>query len=338
MNTIGRMFRVSVLGESHGKCVGALIDGCPAGLEFPSALIEAELGRRKSGAKGTTARRESDEPMVMSGVFNGKTTGAPILILFENADADSSSYEKLKNTPRPSHADFASMKKYGRFADYRGGGHFSGRLTAGIVAAGAIAKSLLSKMEVRAHVIEAGGVKINGEPMEDSGFVDVLDSAIEEGDSLGAIVECRVSGVPAGLGEPFFDSLESAISHVAFSLPGIKGVEFGAGFSCARMRGSEFNDAIVDASGKTSTNNSGGINGGIGNSNELVFRVAVRPAASINKLQETVDLETGKKTEISIGGRHDACIALRVPVVLEAACAIVLLDMMLLEGKMKRVV
>lgn len=337
MNTIGRMFRVSVLGESHGECVGVLMDGCPAGLEFPFSLLESGLGRRRAGGKGATPRKEADEPRIMSGVFEGKTTGAPILVLFGNAQADSSAYDKLRDTPRPSHADFVSSVKYGGFADFRGGGHFSGRLTAGLVAAGAVAKALLREMGIHARIVEAGGMRIEGEPLQNPAFVEALDSAVGEGDSLGGIVECRVSGVPAGLGEPFFDSLESAISHAVFSVPGIKGIEFGAGFSCAKMRGSEFNDAIMGASGKTETNNSGGINGGISNSNELVFRVAVRPAASIAKMQETVNLETGEKTEISIGGRHDACIVLRVPVVLESVCAMVLLDMMMLEGKVKRV-
>jgi chorismate synthase len=336
MDAIGRMFRVGVLGESHGECVGTLIGGCPAGLEFPLGRMKGDLERRKGGKKGGTPRKESDEPKIMSGVFEGKTTGAPILILFENRNADSSGYEKLKDTPRPSHADFSAYKKYGGFADYRGGGHFSGRLTAGLVAAGAIAKELLAKVKIEARIMEIGGMDAE-EGKATPEIEALIEKAVKEGDSVGGIIECRVKGVPAGLGEPFFDSLESLVSHAAFAIPGIKGVEFGAGFSCASMKGSELNDSIVDKSGKTAKNDSGGINGGISNGNELVFRVAVRPAASIGKKQETVDLKSGKRAEISVGGRHDACIALRVPVVLEAVAAIVLADLMMLEGKLNRV-
>lgn len=329
MNTIGRIFRVSVLGESHGGCVGVLVDGCPAGLEISPGIMEADLGRRKGGTEGTTARREADLPLIKSGVFSGKSTGAPILVLFENRDVDSSEYEKTRDTPRPSHADLSARQKYGGFNDYRGGGHFSGRLTAGLVAAGAVAKKLLGEVTIEARVLEAGGsADIN----------DAVGKAREEGDSVGGIVECRISGVPPGLGEPFFDSAESLLSHAAFSIPAVKGVEFGAGFAGAGMRGSAFNDSIVDREGKTATNNSGGINGGITNGNEIVFRVAIRPTASISKEQKTVDLKSGRESAISVSGRHDACIALRVPVVLEAVSAIVLADLMLIEQKIKRVI
>lgn len=329
MNTIGRIFRVSVLGESHGGCVGVLVDGCPAGLEISPGIMEADLGRRRGGGRGATARREADVPIIKSGVFNGKSTGAPILVLFENRDMDSSEYEKTRDAPRPSHADLSARQKYGGFNDYRGGGHFSGRLTAGLVAAGAVAKKLLGRVKVEARVLEAGGsADIN----------DAVGKARKEGDSVGGIVECRISGIPPGLGEPFFDSAESLLGHVAFSIPAVKGVEFGAGFAGAGMRGSAFNDSIVDREGKTATNNSGGINGGITNGNEIVFRVAIRPTASIPKEQKTVDLKSGRESTISVSGRHDACIALRVPVVLEAVSAIVLADLMLIEQKIKRVI
>jgi len=334
MNTFGRIFRVGILGESHGECVGALLDGVPAGLSISADDILPDLARRRSGAKGTTARDEEDMPRIMSGVFKGRTTGAPVLILLDNKDADSSKYEALKDTPRPGHADMAAWQKFGGFADYRGGGHFSGRLTAAVVAAGAVAKKMLmgAGTDIHAEVVEIGGAR--GQKAID----DALDAAIRAGDSLGGIVECRARGVPAALGEPFFDSAESLLAHAAFSIPAIKGVEFGAGFASCKMRGSACNDAILHESGRTATNNAGGINGGITNGNELLFRVAVKPTASIAKEGKTVNLETGKRVPITVIGRHDACIALRVPVVLEAAAAIVLADLMLIEQKIPRVV
>lgn len=331
MNTFGKLFRVSMLGESHGECVGVLLDGVPAGMPLEAKDLLPDLARRKPGEKGTTARKETDVPLIKSGVFKGRTTGAPLLILFENKDADSSAYEALKDTPRPGHADMAAVQKFGGFADYRGGGHFSGRLTAGLVAAGAVAKRMLGRAKVEAAVVEAGGEK------DGAGMGKAIESVLKDGDSVGGVVECRVGGLPAGLGEPFFDSAESLLSHAVFAIPGVKGVEFGAGFSCARMRGSECNDAIVDRGGKTATNNAGGMNGGITNGNELVLRVAVRPAASIARPGRTVDLKTGKEVPISVSGRHDACIALRVPVILEAAVAVALADMMLMEQRIPRV-
>jgi len=329
MNTFGRLFRVNIFGESHGACVGVVVDGCPAGVSLSAEDLLPDIARRKSGATGTTTRTEDDKPKLMSGTFNGKTTGAPILIEFENRDTDSTAYERIKNTPRPGHADFVARMKFGGSNDYRGGGHFSGRLTLGLVAAGAIAKKIIGSISITAKLTEAGG---------SNNISESIESAMQDNDSVGGIIECRASGIPIGLGEPFFDSVESLISHAAFSIPAVKGIEFGAGFACARMRGSECNDEIVDAeSGKTKSNNSGGINGGITNGNELVFRVAVKPTSSIGKKQETMDLKTGSRTELVIEGRHDACIALRAPVVIEAATAIVLADLMLLEQKIKRV-
>jgi chorismate synthase len=335
MNTFGRLFRVMMMGESHGECVGVLLDGVPAGLALSVDDLLPDLARRKSGAKGTTARSEDDVPRIMSGVFNGMTTGAPVLIIIGNTDADSGKYEALKDTPRPGHADMAAYQKFGGFADYRGGGHFSGRLTAALVCAGAVAKKMLGGIgtRVNAEVVEIGGIGSQSRKEIDG----ALDRALREGDSLGGIVECRATGAMAGLGEPFFDSAESLLAHAALSIPAVKGIEFGAGFASARMRGSVCNDAILDAKGRTATNNSGGINGGITNGNELVFRVAIKPTASIAKPGKTVSLETGKIAPISVSGRHDACIALRVPVILEAATAIVLADLMLMEQRIPRV-
>lgn len=322
MNSFGRLFGVNIFGESHGKCLGIVIDGCPAGIPLTENDLIEKLEKRKSGQKGTTARKEEDMPRIKSGIFNGKTTGAPIMILIENMDIDSSKYEKLKDTPRPGHADFTAFKKFHGFNDYRGGGHFSGRLTACLVIAGVIAKKLLGGIEINAKVIEVGGTK---------DIQKALDKAIAENDSVGGVVECRTKNLPIGLGEPFFDSVESSLSHAAFSIPAIKGIEFGSGFKSAEMQGHECNDEIINAEGKTKTNNAGGINGGITNGNELIFRVAVKPTSSILKEQKTIDLKTGKVTEIKIEGRHDSCIALRIPVILEAITAIVFADLKLIN-------
>jgi len=317
MNSVGRVFRVSVAGESHGPAIAVLIDGCPPGVPLTVGEFAADLARRRGGRPGTTARVEEDVPEILSGLFNGRTTGSPLLMLFRNRDAQPGAYDDLVHTPRPGHADWTAWFRSGGFNDPRGGGHFSGRLTVAVVAAGVVAKKLIAPAEVQAHLIEAGG----------STDIDTaVERARADGDSIGGLIECRASGVPPGLGEPFFDSLESLISHAVFAVPAVKGIEFGAGFAAARMRGSEMNDVILDVSGRTASNHAGGINGGLSNGNEIVFRVAVKPASSIAKPQRTVDLETGSAVEISIGGRHDACIALRAPVVIEAATAIVLAD------------
>lgn len=329
MNSFGRIFRISLYGESHGNSLGVLIDGCPAGLALTESDFEKDLLRRRSGSPGTTPRKEADLPRIMSGVFNNLTTGAPLLISFENTSTRSGDYENLRGVPRPGHADFTASQKFGGFEDYRGGGHFSGRLTLPLVAAGVIAKKLIFPVKVIANVTEAGG----------SSDIDAaVAKAMVEKDSIGGIVELTASGVPSGLGEPFFDSVESVIAHFAFAIPAIKGIEFGSGFSSARMKGSEHNDSIISPDGKTATNNAGGINGGITNGNNLVFRVAVKPTSSIALPQDTIDLKTGKTTSLLIEGRHDLCIALRVPVVLEALTAIVLADFMLLEQKIPRII
>ncbi len=321
MNTFGRLFRISIYGESHGKSVGIIIDGCPHGILLSENDFDKDLGRRKSGAKGTTPRKEDDIPKIVSGVFNGYTTGAPINIMFENHNIISKDYTNLVETPRPGHADYVAHKKFHGYNDYRGGGHFSGRLTLGLVAAGVVAKKILQNIYINAELIEAGG---------SSDISKAIDEILHEGDSIGGIIECRAKGIPLGLGEPFFDSVESVIAHLAFAIPAIKGIEFGSGFSATKMKGSEHNDLIME-NGLTKTNNAGGINGGISNGNELVFRIAVKPTSSISKKQFTLNVPSNKRVELEIKGRHDACIALRVPVVAEAITAITLADLLLLN-------
>jgi chorismate synthase len=329
MNSFGRLFRVSIFGESHGPAVGIIIDGCPAGIELTEADFTTDIERRKGGTqKGTTPRQETDAPIFKSGVFQNKTTGAPLMIMFENNNTRSGDYEKQRAFPRPGHADFVAHKKFGGYEDYRGGGHFSGRLTVCLVAAGVVAKKLLESISVAATILEIGG---------EQDLEKGLQKAIDAKDSIGGIVECVVKGLPVGLGEPFFDSVESQIAHAVFSIPAVKGVEFGAGFLAAKMFGVEHNDSILDGEGKTETNNAGGIVGGITNGNDLVFRIVVKPTSSTPKEQETLNWETGAVETFSVKGRHDLCIALRVPPVLEAVTAVVLADLMLLEGKIARV-
>lgn len=329
MNSFGRIFRIHIFGESHGTCVGLVIDGCPAGLALTTDDFMPDLERRKGGVqKGTTPRKEDDIPIFKTGLFNGKTTGAPITILFENKNTRSGDYEKQREVPRPGHADFTAHAKYGGYEDFRGGGHFSGRLTVCLVAAGVIAKKLLQEVNIQSNILEIGGEKDL-----DAG----LQKAIDQKDSIGGIVECRAVGLPVGLGEHFFDSVESVLAHAVFSIPAIKGIEFGAGFAGAGMFGTQHNDAIIDATGKTATNHAGGIVGGITNGNELVFRVVVKPTSSTPKEQQTWNWETNTIEPFSVKGRHDLCIALRVPVVLEAVTAMVLADFMMLEQKINKV-
>lgn len=340
MNSFGRLFRVSIFGESHGPAVGIIIDGCPAGIDLTEADFTIDMDRRKGGTqKGTTPRQETDAPIFKSGVFQNKTTGAPLTILFENNNTRSGDYEKQRAFPRPGHADFVAHKKFGGFEDFRGGGHFSGRLTVCLVGAGVVAKKVLELLSCCSSPMEKG-IKVTAAILEIGGERDLekgLQKAIEAKDSIGGIVECVVKNLPVGLGEPFFDSVESQLAHAVFSIPAIKGVEFGAGFLAAKMFGVEHNDAIIDDNGKTKTNNAGGIVGGITNGNDLVFRIVVKPTSSTPKEQETLNWETGAVGKFSVKGRHDLCIALRVPPVLEAVTAIVLADMLLLEGKIPRV-
>lgn len=493
MNSFGRIFRVHIFGESHGESVGIVIDGCPAGLPLSEEDLLPDLERRKGGKqKGTTPRQEADYPFFKSGLFNGKTTGAPITIIFENNNTRSGNYDKQRSIPRPGHADWVAHQKYGGNEDYRGGGHFSARLTTGLVAAGAIAKKLLNHLtpnpspkergtntpEVSGYITTSADnyqflkdfakqnrknateaedklwqevrnrniagfkfrrqhpiagfipdfvcleqkliIEIDGEyhndqeqikydsartewlkehnysflrftneevltkmplvlqeisealqhskmnfkssesgppsPLEREleGEVSIvaavteiggekdlekgLQNAIDAKDSVGGIVECRVKGLPVGLGEPFFDSVESQIAHIAFAIPAVKGVEFGSGFAAAKMFGSQHNDAIENMEGRTRTNHAGGIVGGISNGNELVFRIAIKPTASTPKQQNSLNWDTGKVEDFSVKGRHDLCVALRAPVILEAATAIALIDLVLLEHQVKKVI
>jgi chorismate synthase len=334
MNSFGRIFRVHIFGESHGESVGVSIDGVPPGLPLAVEDFLEDIERRKGGTqKGTTPRQESDLPIFKSGIFNGKTTGAPLTILFENNNTRSSDYAKQRAVPRPGHADFVASKKYGGFEDYRGGGHFSGRLTVCLVAVGVVAKRILTSSKEGGINVAASILEIGGETDLEKG----LQKAIDAKDSIGGIVECRVSNLPLGLGEPFFDSAEGLLAHAVFAIPAVRGVEFGTGFAAARMFGSEHNDAIEDASGKTRTNHAGGIVGGITNGNELVFRIAIKPTSSTPKEQQTLNWETNTVEPFSVKGRHDLCIALRVPVVLEAVTAMVLADLMMLEQRIPRV-
>lgn len=326
MNNFGRIFRLSIFGESHGKGVGITIDGCPAGIPLTEDDLMHDLSRRKAGARGTTPRIEKDLPAILSGTFDGKTTGAPLIILFRNKNTKSKDYSNLLDSPRPGHADFVAQHKFGKNNDYTGGGHFSGRITLGIVAAGVVAKKILGKVNIDAKLTEIGGR---------TDFDAAIEEALLEHDSIGGIVECKANNLPIGYGEPFFDSVESLISHLIFAIPATKGIEFGSGFGAAKMKGSEHNDNFVDETGKTETNHAGGINGGITNGNELVFRVAIKPTSSIGKVQNTMNFAKGKVEELLIEGRHDACIALRIPVIIEAATAIALADLKLIDKARK---
>jgi chorismate synthase len=330
MNSFGKLFRIFVFGESHGDCVGVLIDGVPAGLHLSINDFIIDTERRKGGLqKATTPRKEDDLPIFKSGTFNGKTTGAPLTIIFENNNTRSNDYEKQRDIPRPGHADFVATKKFGGFEDYRGSGHFSGRLTLCLVAAGVIAKKILENININATLIEVGG---------ESEIEKGIQKAIDAKDSVGGIIECKVTGLPIGLGEPFFDSVESLISHIIFSIPAIKGIEFGSGFAAAKMLGSQHNDAIINDDGTTKTNNAGGVVGGLTNGNELVFRVVLKPTSSTPQIQESLNTATNEMEEFSVKGRHDLCIALRVPVVIEAVTAIVLADVMMLEQNISRII
>ncbi len=320
MNSFGTLFRISIFGESHGAAIGITIDGCPPGLPLSEEDFTHDLERRKPGAKGTTPRKEDDSPEIVSGLFRGHTTGAPMTILFRNKNVRSADYDNLVKTPRPGHSDFVAWKRFGGFNDHRGGGHFSGRLTLALVAAGVVAKKLIEPVEINARLIAAGG---------NPDIEKAVEEALAVGDSVGGLVECKSQNIPLGWGEPFFNSVESVISHLAFAVPAIKGIEFGSGFTAATMKGSEHNDPILDETGKTATNNAGGITGGLSNGNELIFRVAVKPTSSIGIQQKTWSIETQKVENLEVKGRHDACIALRVPVVIEAITSIALADMKL---------
>ena len=332
MNTFGQFFKLSIFGESHGPAIGVVLDGVPENIPLEEADFEADIARRAPGAIGTTARREADRPKILSGVMDGYTTGAPVTIVVWNSNVQSQDYEQFAAVPRPGHADFVANIKYQFANDPRGGGHFSGRLTLPIVAAGVVAKKMLNaeygpedkpeKLDVKidARLLEIGGEK------DSSKWDDLLKATAAEGDSLGGIIECTVTGLGVGVGDPFWDSVESCISHAIFAIPGIRGIEFGDGFAAAHMKGSEHNDPFgPDGPEK---NGAGGINGGLTNGAPIVFRVAVKPTSSIFKPQKTWDFENKKETTLQIKGRHDVCFARRTPVIVEAMTAIVLADLL----------
>ena len=324
MNSWGNRFRVTLWGESHGAQVGVTIDGVPAGIALAESDFEADLARRRAGAAGTTPRKESDAPHIVSGIYRGFTTGAPLTVEFLNENTRSGDYASLASHPRPSHADWVAMKKFHGYNDPCGGGHFSGRITLALVTAGVVAKKILgSGVTFHTDIIEIGG------SADKERFADIIESARMDRDSVGGVVECRAEGVAAGLGEPFFDSAESLMAHLLFSVPAVKGVEFGSGFAAARMRGSEHNDPIIDAEGHTSTNHAGGIVGGITNGNAIVVRAAVKPTASISREQLSFNCASGQVDSLVIKGRHDVCITLRAAVVVESAVAIALADLTL---------
>lgn len=360
-NILGQSFRITTFGESHGKCVGVIIDGCPAGLSLEETDIQKELDKRKPGqSKVSSQRKEEDRVEILSGVFNGFTTGAPICLLVWNKDVDSSRYEKIKDLLRPGHADFTARLKYGGFNDYRGGGRFSGRITAGFVMAGAVAKKILEllKIETLAHAMQIGGIKVekinfrdirknvykNPVRCADLKVAKKMERLVEkvrnEGDSVGGIVEGIVLNVPVGLGEPVFDTLEGEIAKALFAIPAVKAVEFGSGFSGSRLRGSENNDLFIIKNGKivTKANNSGGILGGISNGMPIVVKVAVKPTSSISKIQKTVNIKKMKIENLKIEGRHDPCIVPRAVPVVEAMLAVTICDFLIRTQLIPRVI
>lgn len=333
MNSFGEIFRISVYGESHGEGVGVVIDGCPAGIDLDEEDFTEDLSRRRAGKIGTTPRIEKDIPMFLSGVFNGKTTGAPVNIFFKNENTNSKAYTDFRDHPRPGHSDFTAHEKYGGFNDIRGGGMFSGRVTLAVVSAGVIAKKILQKfcenIEIESRIISLGELMLTDNNISEERIDNYLKKIQSEGDSVGGIIECRGKNIPKSLGEPFFDSVESVVSHLIFSIGGVRGIEFGSGFNSAKMKGSECNDVFINSDGKTLTNNCGGINGGITNGNDIVFRTAVKPTSSIFKNQNTYSFAENKISELKINGRHDTAFVLRVPVVVESCLVIALVDLYL---------
>ncbi|MFQ5800168.1 MAG: chorismate synthase [Candidatus Hydrothermarchaeales archaeon] len=350
-NSFGEVFKVTTFGESHGEAVGVIVDGCPAGLELSEAYIQEEMDKRKPGqSKVTTSRGEEDRVSILSGVFEGRTTGTPIALIVYNKEKDPAAYEEIKDKPRPNHADFTYFMKYG-FRDWRGGGRASGRETVGRVAAGAVAKKLLYKsgIEILGHTIEVSGIRAGELSVDDiranvgenpvrcadgkaaKKMEEAILAAKEEGDSVGGIVEVIALNVPSGLGEPVFDKLDGDLAKAVMSIGAVKGVEIGAGFEVSRKKGSENNDEFLIETGRvvTKTNNSGGIQGGISNGMPIVLRAAVKPTSSIAKEQNTVDLATMKEAKIKIKGRHDPCIVPRALPVCEAMVALVLADHLL---------
>ena len=323
MNTFGNQFRLALFGESHGEALGILIDGLPAGIPLDEADFKNDLARRRSGAAGTTPRRESDRVRIAAGLYEGRTTGEPLALLFTNENTRPGDYDRFAHHFRPSHADWVAREKFRGLNDPRGGGHFSGRLTLPLKASGVVAKKLLDGVRFTTRLTEVGG------ECDPARFETVLREAAAAGDSVGAVAECRAEGCGVGWGEPFFDTAEGLIAHLLYAVPGIKGVEFGDGFAAARLRGSEHNDPILNAAGTTATNHAGGVAGGILNGNPLIVRAAFKPTASIAREQFTFDAATGRQEPLAIGGRHDVCIAIRGAAAVEAAVAIALADLKL---------
>ena len=314
---------MEIEGASHSEQIRITIDGVPQGIALAEEDFEGDLAQRRAGAMGTTPRVEADKPEI-AGLADGKTTGEPITITFRNSNTRSGDYEQFRRHPRPSHVDFVANSRWGEAIDLRGSGQFSGRMTVALVAAGVVAKKVLGEsITLSSEIIELGGCR------DRSRFDEILLDAVADGDSVGGVIECRVNGLPVGLGEPFFDSTESIISHLLFSVPAVKGVEFGSGFEGIRLRGSERNDRIIAADGTTATNNEGGINGGLTNGNELIVRAAIKPTPSIALPQECYNFESGRIEPLIIGGRHDCCIALRARIVIEAVTAIALAELKL---------
>lgn len=348
-NTFGQSISLTVFGESHGAGVGVVLDGLCSGLDVNDASIKTALSRRAPSTSTDTARRERDAYQILSGVFNGKTTGTPICIFIPNENTDSKAYEY--GIARPSHADYAAFCKYGGYEDYRGGGHFSGRVTAGIVATGAILKDALKGLgiSIGTHILECANVRdnefndIQNEVLsldcakfpvlnEDKAkeMIACVEQAKANLDSVGGITQTAIVGLPAGVGEPMFDSVEGMLSHAMFAIGAVKGIEFGKGFELGKMLGSYANDAFVieDGKVKTSTNNNGGINGGITNGMPVLFNLAIKPTPSIAKKQNTVDFVNGKQTEIEIVGRHDPAIVRRICPVVDSVSALVVCDLL----------
>ena len=360
-NSLGKQFTVTSFGESHGRCVGVIIDGCPAALPITEEDIQREVDKRKPGIDVVaTTRVEADKVEILSGIFNGVTTGAPICLLIWNKDIDSSEYEKMRFLPRPGHADYTAFMKYGGFNDFRGGGRFSGRITATFVMAGAIAKKLLHQLgiEVLAHTIQIGEIKADSKGVDEiKKNVDqnplkcadlkaaeemsrVIEKVKEDGDSIGGIIEGMALNVPVGWGEPVFDTLDGDLAKALFAIPAVKGVEFGSGFSAARKRGSENNDPFTISNGKieTVTNNAGGILGGLSNGMPIVVRVAIKPTSSIAKSQQTVNLKDMESARLMVKGRHDVCIVPRAVAVVESMMAVTLCDFAMRSGFIPEVI
>jgi chorismate synthase len=351
LSALGTLFRVTLFGESHGPGVGAVIDGVPAGLRIDMEALRVDMARRRPGqSKLTTQRKEEDEPEFLSGLMNGVATGAPVTVFVRNTDVDSRPYDATRHLPRPGHADFTAWARWGDSRDHRGGGPFSARTTAPLVAAGAIAKQMLGEVRIAAHVVAAGGVSLEREiPFEaiakaekhatrcaDAKTARRMEEAIakarSDGDSVGGIVECRAAGLPAGWGAPGFDGIEPALARAMLAIPACRAVEFGAGFRAAGMKGSEHNDAFeLDAGGNivTRTNHAGGVLGGITTGMPLVFRAAFKPVASLPRPQDTVNLATRKPAVLETKGRHDPCVVPRAVPIVEASAACVLADFML---------